>query len=668
MATNPVHLSTQAQIELTVTRVAGFASDITITFPDLPATLQASGIVMTPATNTAVIPISGDLVTETYQGTFSIHAEGGGISRVVTVAYAHFPPPTFSMTTSASATLARTTTLALEVVLTRSASWTGGVTINARDLPSGVTATELVISPVIDRGTLTLSAEGTASIGTSTIRLEGVAAGIEGSRETTLELTVAEVPSFSLSAPTSVNVRQADSTSIALSVTRSSGFTSALSTALLAAPSGITVSDGAFAETESTSSLTIHAAPTSLLLVPSTASIQTSPTSGSAQTAPLTITVTPEADTALDTSFALGGGRLVEAAGISRAHTSRALPNGNTVVVASANAMRLLADGTLDSSYGVNGVTEVVLPLFSTEAAIASDGSFYAACSGTDETTSVTHVLASGATDASFGVNGTTAPLAFGRIEAIKIRPSDGSLWLVGYTSRTNFDMVVAKLTSAGVPDTTFGTGGVVAIDFGANDFAKGIAFAASGSVTVIGYSEAVNGQTSVYALARLTSVGSLDTSFDGDGKRTIGSAEKQAVDVGLDTAQGYVVGGPAIPGTGSAFYRMSRFTTAGQLDTSFGSAGSSDFAAGASLQGNDIIQDASGRFVIAGQWASAHAVVVVTSQGVMDTTFSEDGRTGFRGGSGGLELATSLSLDAMGRYLVFGYFGGRTLVGRFLP
>ncbi len=98
------------------------------------------------------------------------------------------------------------------------------------------------------------------------------------------------------------------------------------------------------------------------------------------------------------------------------------------------------------------------------------------------------------------------------RLEDIAIQP-DGKIVAVG---RANNDFGVVRFTSGGVLDTTFDGDGIVMTDFGtASDKAAAVALQGDGKLVVAGTGN------DRFAVARYTTAGVLDATFDGDGKVT---------------------------------------------------------------------------------------------------------------------------------------------------
>ena len=76
------------------------------------------------------------------------------------------------------------------------------------------------------------------------------------------------------------------------------------------------------------------------------------------------------------------------------------------------------------------------------------------------------------------------------------------------------------QLLAAGDLDLTFGVSGKVTTAFGASqDYGYSVAVQSDGKIVVAGSSS--NGSNDDFAVARYNTNGTLDTSFDGDGKVT---------------------------------------------------------------------------------------------------------------------------------------------------
>jgi uncharacterized membrane protein len=129
------------------------------------------------------------------------------------------------------------------IAITRSGGFTGAVALSASGLPSGVTATFNPASATGTSSVLTLTASGAATLGAATVTITGTGGGL--TRMTTISLTVnqSQTPDFSLTPnPTSLTVNRGASGTVAIAITRSGGFTSAVTLGASGLPSGVTAS------------------------------------------------------------------------------------------------------------------------------------------------------------------------------------------------------------------------------------------------------------------------------------------------------------------------------------------------------------------------------------------------------------------------------------------
>jgi uncharacterized delta-60 repeat protein len=97
--------------------------------------------------------------------------------------------------------------------------------------------------------------------------------------------------------------------------------------------------------------------------------------------------------------------------------------------------------------------------------------------------------LPNGALDMTFGVQGhlTFDVQNDDAGQSMAIQP-DGKIVVAGYTGSPNTQFLIARFTSDGVPDPTFGNGGYVTRDFaGGADYAHAVAIAPDGKIVVAG-------------------------------------------------------------------------------------------------------------------------------------------------------------------------------------
>ena len=101
----------------------------------------------------------------------------------------------------------------------------------------------------------------------------------------------------------------------------------------------------------------------------------------------------------------------------------------------------------------------------------------------------------------------------------VAVQP-DGKIVVVG---NSYGDFVVARYSANGSPDTSFCGDGILQASFQTNynDEAESVAIQTDGKIVVAGKTVSASGN-SYFALARLNSTGTFDTSFDGNGVKLI--------------------------------------------------------------------------------------------------------------------------------------------------
>ena len=350
--------------------------------------------------------------------------------------------------------------------------------------------------------------------------------------------------------------------------------------------------------------------------------------------------------------------------------------SGGSVAAESLEPRCLLAAGDLDPSFGTGGKvsTSFGFNAIGRSAAIQSDGKIVVAGDNNS-----TFMLARYNNDGSLeGVVTTDFGTSEGSAVGIAVQ-TDGKVVVVGtiYNGANN-DFALARYNINGSLDTTFDGDGMLTTDFaGLNDRATGLVIQPNGRIVVAGYADSVGdafGNNHDFALVRYNSNGSLDTSFDGDGKLTTDfptALGAIGVDFGyaiaLQSDGKIVVAGITIPHFTRDDYdfALARYNTSGSLDTSFGGDGTvtTDFIAGNDIATNVVIQP-DGKIVVAGYsdalGTSDFVLARYNKNGSLDTSFNFDGRatTGFGTAD---DVAASMALQSDGKIVVVGhsdYFG----------
>jgi uncharacterized delta-60 repeat protein len=242
--------------------------------------------------------------------------------------------------------------------------------------------------------------------------------------------------------------------------------------------------------------------------------------------------------------------------------------------------------------------------------------------------------------DPSFGAGGIRVTTASGQTHVLDAAGyPDGGFVTVGTASGV---WEVKRYTADGILDATFGSAGVANVTFSSSsDVATSVAVDASGKIVVAG-AALVGGSSSnhrEFAVARLTALGNLDTSFGGSGKvRTafglLNGDDATARDVAIQGDGKIVLAGSARI-AGDTDFALARYNSDGSLDDNsdldggFGVNGTSrspilstyDEIASIALR-NDAAGNTTGIVAAGSKNLSDFAVALYTANGVLDGSF----------------------------------------------
>lgn len=247
----------------------------------------------------------------------------------------------------------------------------------------------------------------------------------------------------------------------------------------------------------------------------------------------------------------------------------------------------------------------------------------------------VTRYLVNADFDTSFGTANGTIFIPLGQLNAIggqtpkvQVAP-DGKIVVVAssISSAGNNDVFVCRLDTTGAPDPTFNTTGTISFDMtGTNTFpdaANALDIDANGNVWVAGVTR--NGGTPLdndFAVAKIKSDGTLDPSFDTDGKKlfNLTSTAEFAKSIKVDATGKIVVGGTA--GTNMLVLRMD---TTGTLDPTFNTTGFTTIQFSINSDMGDMDIDYNNRIVVAGKLITSNSNLCfarLTNTGILDNAF----------------------------------------------
>jgi uncharacterized delta-60 repeat protein len=231
--------------------------------------------------------------------------------------------------------------------------------------------------------------------------------------------------------------------------------------------------------------------------------------------------------------------------------------------------------------------------------------------------------------DTSFGSGGKKTVNFGGTDEAraVLVQPNGRVIAAGGGGAASSF-CVVRLRAANGTLDPTFGSGGKRVVDFGGdNESVYGAALQPDGKIVLAGDSRLQP------AVARLKANGALDTTFDGDGKKTFSwGALGRATAVVVAPNGKILLGGFSGPEGGNV--QVARLNANGALDTTFATGGIATIDFGGDDFGEAMVRQADGRIVVAGRSSAAGAVVArLRATGALDPDFGGDGRVTLPGG-----------------------------------
>ncbi len=241
---------------------------------------------------------------------------------------------------------------------------------------------------------------------------------------------------------------------------------------------------------------------------------------------------------------------------------------------------------------------------------------------------------------------------------------TDDKLVVAGYsTNNGNFyDFLLVRYNSDGSLDTSFDTDGIVITDFSLRDYGRAVLIQPDGKIIVTG-DTAHSVMMNLYfdfAVARYNSDGSLDTSFDTDGKVTtdLGSYWDETCCIALQSDNKIVVAGQTWNGNDYDL-ALTRYNGDGSVDNNFGTDGrvitpvgnNDDLGSGVGIQPD-------GKILVAGASNNSYnydfALVRHNADGSLDTNFHADGKVTTPIGSGH-DYGSALAIQADGKIIVNG-------------
>ena len=221
----------------------------------------------------------------------------------------------------------------------------------------------------------------------------------------------------------------------------------------------------------------------------------------------------------------------------------------------------------------------------------------------------------------------------------------------------------LASAAADGALDTTFGTGGKVTTTIGGGDQGKAIAIQSNGKILVVG------DDSNDFKVVRYNTDGSLDTSFDSDGKVTtdINGGFDDGQSVAIQSDGKIVVAGMGRVGLNENF-AVVRYNTDGSLDTTFDTDGkaTTDIGTNTTDKANAVAIQSDGKIIAAGTSNNDFAIARYTATGALDTTFDTDGKATTDIGTSTTDTANAVAIQSDGKIIAAGTSNDDFAVARY--
>lgn len=382
---------------------------------------------------------------------------------------------------------------------------------------------------------------------------------------------------------------------------------------------------------------------------------------------------------AVDTSFGTSGSLEIDFEGQDDASYGLTLDSaGRIIIVGSATisssldlaVARCTSTGVLDTTFGTNGKATLAVSLSYEEArdvTVQTDGDIVVAgfvYAQSSDDFLVTRFLDSGLLDEEFGGGSgfvrTRITAAEDRCQSVLLQP-DGKIVAAGWTTAGNRNFAAVRYLDDGTLDNSFGTSGIARTPVGlGDDLAYVLHRQSDGKLLLGGTASNTNEQ---FAAIRYTAAGILDTSFGSAGKAlfTLPDREGSGTAMALQTDGKVLLGGTASSGSISDLALL-RLSATGALDNSFNGNGRviTDLAQLPPLSTARVVElQSDGRILVAGGSLEGDSFKMIVmrflANGQADSSFGTQGRVILPFGTEG-DLAYCMAVQSNGRILIGGY------------
>jgi len=352
--------------------------------------------------------------------------------------------------------------------------------------------------------------------------------------------------------------------------------------------------------------------------------------------------------------------------------------------------IRYNSDGTIDNSFGTNGIVKTDIQTGSEDEAhsiaLQTDGKIVLggfSDNGFDRDAVLVRYNSDGTLDNAFGNNGiviTDFDSSFqDNISVVKIHGITGNI-VVGGSADINTNRskpVVARYLSNGVLDSTFNSTGIRLLWVHQYDYqylfnVEDLVVQPNGKITGVGWRDfpTISPSSDMWAF-RINSDGSMDITFSSDGVNVFNgpfNGHDKAFSMLLKSNNNITLAGGQYIST-MEYYFSIREINANGTATNWGT--HADYGSFLNDIAYALKEDSNGKFVMAGSSGSTiaktFALARVTPSGVLDNTFGTNGMITTTFGSNALNECFDMLLQTDNKIVAAGYSGNDIVIARYL-
>ncbi len=394
---------------------------------------------------------------------------------------------------------------------------------------------------------------------------------------------------------------------------------------------------------------------------------------------------------ALDPAFGAGGFTTTNLGlGYGEGKSVALQPDGKIVVLATGDPdgdnpgprlpflLRYNANGTPDTTFGTNGQLVAQTGDFrGARAAVQADGKIVVGGNYGDDF-GVARYKSNGALDTTFNGTGIASiHITDGSHQdcyAVAVQ-QDGKIVVSGAQriDKPEVRYAIARFTTAGQRDLTFNSTGSQIVGFpnARDNYATGLAMQTDGKIVMSGYMIDLLGAGPMITLARLNPNGTLDTTF-GTGGRVVSKTAAFVNTAGLALAPNgkMVVAGTRYTGVLNDL-GMARFNANGVLDLTFHGDGLRIDDFGEDEEAHAVAVQKDGKILVIGRTlnstASAVMLVRYNTDGSLDGTFGTGGKVLSKFGDN-YQTGNAVALQTDNKIVVAGSTDSNALLARYNP